>query len=1146
LGPRRIAAEAWTRRIAAGGGLALALLACATCPPRAGAAQFLHVTTTADESDGTCTALKCTLRDAIEAPGEENVVEVPASPTPYELTLGDLVIDHPLAIKGEGARRTVISGGGHHRVFTVKTSGSVTLLGLRVTAGNGASSIDEGVGGGIYQAEGSLFLEDVSVDHNAAAPSLFDTISGGGIDSNGEELVIVDSTVADNRAVGESVPQANQFGGGVDAEFGPAVSVLDSTITGNEAGGDGGGIATNGEATLEGATIARNVARGGDGGGIEGATTLHAANTIIALNTADGSEQDCGTTPTGGEVSNNLSGDSSCAFTATGDQQDVTEPLLGQLADNGGETDTLALLPGSPAIDAGSSFGCLGHDQRGVTRPTGPRCDIGAFEFDGPRNLTAPAIVGYSETLLVSGGGTTLTAQQGVWSEFATFTYQWQLCDATGAGCTDIAGATEARYTVTPAQAGHTLRVRVTATDSSGNSGEALSAPTALVIAYTGGGAVAEPPHGVRAYSAELSGTVVPPASESYSVYFEYGPTSAYGLRTGGYSDPLQGNGIYTIATAAFTQPGSTYHYRLVLEGATRTTSPDMTFTTPATTLRGGCSSGIHTRGASYSYELCNAPDLDQVRLGELPNDGQMFCVPTATTDLMADLATNDRGLPPGPVDFTQPANFAAGSAAIRRMGTDMGTDGKNGTNEEGFLAGLRTWLAGAGSAANGLTYQDINKGSGGGLPLEELVQAATSGGMVLVNIGFFDVNGNRTGGHEVFMTGLSGTSGQPTATLDLSDPYTSALPDDLQSPYAADELHVRMSSIGGSKAPQGEYPVLQGYAYEWGGITDAIDDIVVIRPQVYASGAPGRVVFASAQSLVPGAPVERAFSVPGSPISVELAPDGSLNYLTTSATRAGAARAAARGGGELVSFNPVTHRAHVLVRNLRAPRALVIGGRAQLRYVLDARGITAYDAAGHVRARTALRGATHASLAWDAHAGDLGVVSSATGRLALLGPTLKAVLERPLPKRLTHGHPQLDLAFAPNGSAVLHRRGSLGFTVLGRPGGAHSASRRATAARAVLGRASGRAFRAGGKVTGFAVDSAGHVLITVGGTVRAFNLAGRPVSLSLPSGLPGATNLAVLSNVDPLAPGERGLTLDQLMPALATSANGPGITRVG
>jgi hypothetical protein len=57
------------------------------------------------------------------------------------------------------------------------------------------------------------------------------------------------------------------------------------------------------------------------------------------------------------------------------------DPKLGSLADNGGPTLTMALLPGSPAIDAGSAVGAPATDQRGVARPQGPGVDIGAFEF---------------------------------------------------------------------------------------------------------------------------------------------------------------------------------------------------------------------------------------------------------------------------------------------------------------------------------------------------------------------------------------------------------------------------------------------------------------------------------------------------------------------------------------------------------------------------------------------------------------------------------------------------------------------------------------------------------------------------------------------------------------------------------------------
>jgi hypothetical protein len=78
----------------------------------------------------------------------------------------------------------------------------------------------------------------------------------------------------------------------------------------------------------------------------------------------------------------NLTDDDSCGFTAPGDLV-VADAMLGPLADNGGPTDTHALLPGSPAIDAGSP-GCPppAADQRGVARPQGGTCEIGAFELE--------------------------------------------------------------------------------------------------------------------------------------------------------------------------------------------------------------------------------------------------------------------------------------------------------------------------------------------------------------------------------------------------------------------------------------------------------------------------------------------------------------------------------------------------------------------------------------------------------------------------------------------------------------------------------------------------------------------------------------------------------------------------------------------
>jgi predicted outer membrane repeat protein len=126
-------------------------------------------------------------------------------------------------------------------------------------------------------------------------------------------------------------------------------------VSGNTAGYGGGGIYSGGNATL--------------------------TNTIVSDNGVD----NCG-----GSVSSsgyNLTDDDSCGFTAPGDLV-VADAMLGPLADNGGPTETHALLAGSPAIDAGSPD-CPppATDQRGVARPQGAACDIGAFELVGLATL---------------------------------------------------------------------------------------------------------------------------------------------------------------------------------------------------------------------------------------------------------------------------------------------------------------------------------------------------------------------------------------------------------------------------------------------------------------------------------------------------------------------------------------------------------------------------------------------------------------------------------------------------------------------------------------------------------------------------------------------------------------------------------------
>ena len=372
------------------------------------------------------------------------------SPSPADVEKsGSLKIHNPIAIVGNGPANTIIDGNQTDRVFFIQNSPTpspapspspsptkVSISGVTIQHGKNsnvaggiynvadltltnvtvANNTVDGLndwGAGIYNAgpltvDRCTFANNATGTHNAYGGAMYtqsattitdSTITGnmtsgsigqgGGIFGVSPALTIKNSTINGNSAT---------RGGGIYAGL---LTLINSTVTGNSAAGAGGGIYHSANTMgLYNVTIAGNTANTGGtgqiGGGVASAAgTVSFQNTIIGNNIrvelVNGhpvaEQSDCSGTLTSAGY-NIISENTDCHPSGSG--VTVTSPDLDALADNGGPTQTRALLTGSPAIDAGNPGGCtdnlgamLTSDQRGYARPYPPGnpCDIGAFEL---------------------------------------------------------------------------------------------------------------------------------------------------------------------------------------------------------------------------------------------------------------------------------------------------------------------------------------------------------------------------------------------------------------------------------------------------------------------------------------------------------------------------------------------------------------------------------------------------------------------------------------------------------------------------------------------------------------------------------------------------------------------------------------------
>jgi hypothetical protein len=360
--------------------------------------NLIIVTNTNDSGPGS-------LRQALADANDGDTIDATGVSGTILLTSGELQISHNVTINGPGAENLAVSGNNTSHVFENFASGA-TISGFTVTAGRGPFGDENG--GGISNF-GELTLSDSVV---SGSQSL---LAGGGIFvDTGGTLTVTNSTITGN--VGGT-------GGGIASEDGATLTVIDSTISGNLAGSPfdfgtrgGGGIASRGQLSVMNSTISGNrLHLHGQGAGmllIAGSATIREStisNNVIFNSGAATQIKDtvlnAGVTivNVAGTVTSlgyNLASDNGGGvLTAPGDQIN-TDPLLGPLQNNGGQTFTHAFLSNSPAFNAGDpSFTPPPFfDQRGpnFVRVSGGRIDVGSFECQGrcprgPRPRPTPA-----------------------------------------------------------------------------------------------------------------------------------------------------------------------------------------------------------------------------------------------------------------------------------------------------------------------------------------------------------------------------------------------------------------------------------------------------------------------------------------------------------------------------------------------------------------------------------------------------------------------------------------------------------------------------------------------------------------------------------------------------------------------------------
>jgi hypothetical protein len=419
-------------------------------------AQDPIVTSTADAGAGS-------LREAIAQVCNGDTITFDlagAGPHTITLTTGELVVAKDVTIHNNSGEQITVSGNNASRVFNINPTKTAAIIGLTISGGQSATS-----GGGILN-DGTLSVVNSTLTGNNT------DIDGGAISNSGPGvLTLINTTISGNSAAGN--------GGGV-VNLGGTLTSVNSTFSNNRADSDGNSIGT--------------------GGGIShgsGTTTLH--NTIVA-----GNFNEDGATDAADDIGGTVNAASSFNLIGTGgaggltngvnnNQVGVADAGLGALADNGGLTQTHALLSTSVAVEAGSNanlpadtFDLDGDADMGETLPVDQRgtgfprvadsqdvdaiqtVDIGAFELhpsvEDITNKTTAEDTLLSFSFNLGDGTGSLIASVTATSGNTTLIPNANI-SVTGSGTTRTLDITPALNANTPSDGTATITVTVTATN---------------------------------------------------------------------------------------------------------------------------------------------------------------------------------------------------------------------------------------------------------------------------------------------------------------------------------------------------------------------------------------------------------------------------------------------------------------------------------------------------------------------------------------------------------------------------------------------------------------------------------------------------------------------------------------------------------